>query len=110
MLNIDLDASKWTTVDDVYSDLLPALKAPPWHGRNLDALDETVSEGNPRDDARPEKFTNGVRPPYHIHIRKISLSSEAVREFLPRLEEVFREANDQYGPNARMVLLSCYPH
>ncbi len=50
MYGIGLDAAKWRTTDDFYADLLSELKAPAWHGRNLDALWDTLTERAKFDD------------------------------------------------------------
>ena len=42
MRQIILDALGWKEKDDFYGDLLPSLGAPNWHGRNLDALNDSI--------------------------------------------------------------------
>ena len=55
-ISLTLDGSSWLTKDDVYASLLGALQAPGWHGHNLDALEESLSEGG----------INGINPPLMI--------------------------------------------
>jgi RNAse (barnase) inhibitor barstar len=55
---IRLDASDWRTPDDFYSSLLPELGAPAWHGRNLDALWDSIGEGD----------VNQVQPPFVVEL------------------------------------------
>ena len=55
---IRLDSSGWRTPADFYSALLPQLGAPSWHGRNLDALFDSLSGG-----------INRVEPPIRIELR-----------------------------------------
>lgn len=43
---ITLDAVAWASPDDFYSALLPQLGAPVWHGRNLNALDDSLGGGS----------------------------------------------------------------
>ena len=38
MRTIALDGGRWSSLDDLYDQLLTALGAPDWHGRNADAL------------------------------------------------------------------------
>jgi RNAse (barnase) inhibitor barstar len=55
---IRLDASTWTNVLDFYEAILAAVEAPEWHGRNLNALYDSMIGG----------MINGVEPPYRIEI------------------------------------------
>lgn len=58
MKTVLLDASKWKTPIDFYNALLPTLGAPEWHGRNLNALIESMIWGE----------INAVEPPYAVEI------------------------------------------
>jgi RNAse (barnase) inhibitor barstar len=71
---IDLDASTGRSRDDFYDALLPRLGAPPWHGRNLDALNDSLGGDN----------INAVRAPYVINISHSADASGEVREYLER--------------------------
>ncbi|HTW36102.1 MAG TPA: barstar family protein [Rhizomicrobium sp.] len=42
---VDLDASQWKTPLDFYEALLAALGAPRWHGRNINALIDSMVYG-----------------------------------------------------------------
>lgn len=55
---IELDGAKWQSKDDFYVALLGAVGAPDWHGHNLDAIEETLREGD----------INRVNPPLMITI------------------------------------------
>jgi RNAse (barnase) inhibitor barstar len=55
---IELDATKWKTVDDFYDALLASIGAPEWHGRNLNALLDSMIWGG----------INALKPPYTIKI------------------------------------------
>ena len=55
---IELDARDWRTVLDFYEALLVALGAPRWHGRNVNALIDSMIYGG----------INEVDPPYKILI------------------------------------------
>lgn len=57
MKKIALDATGCQTPDDFYRILLPALKAPDWHGHNLDALWDGITGG-----------LKGIRPPFMIEV------------------------------------------
>jgi len=58
MREISLNAAAWHNQDDFYDALLPALGAPPWHGRNLDALNDTLGGDD----------INAVKMPFRIRI------------------------------------------
>ncbi len=54
---IKLDATQWKSEEDFYNAMCSALEAPSWHGKNADALLDSMSGG-----------VNGVEPPYKIWI------------------------------------------
>jgi RNAse (barnase) inhibitor barstar len=56
MKEIKLDTSTWRARNDFYNALLPALGAPSLHGRNLDALNDSLGDGD----------INQIKPPFHI--------------------------------------------
>lgn len=68
MHTIELDASTWKTADDFYDALLPELGAPPGHGRNVNALNDSVIWGG----------MNAVNPPLTIRIRGLAGAPEEV--------------------------------
>ena len=94
MHQIKLNAAEWRTKDDFYDDLLSAPKAPGWHGRSLDALWDTVTERAKYDDLTD--FINGVQPPFHVDVKNADLASAEVRDFLPRVEQLFALANAEH--------------
>jgi hypothetical protein len=55
---IDLDASNWTSHDDLCRALFAALGAPNWHGDNVNALNDSMIWGG----------INKLEPPYTIRI------------------------------------------
>ena len=46
MKELTLDGAGWTTNDDVYSAFFLAVGAPEWHGRNFDALNDSIANGS----------------------------------------------------------------
>ena len=96
MKEIRLDASSWKTQDDFYDTILPALRAPAWHGRNLDALNDSISSDQ----------INGVRLP----IRFVLVGTEALppnlRSYLKRFASLVSDLPTQRGAD---VLLICEP-
>ncbi len=68
---VQLDASKWKTGLDFYEDLLAALGAPRWHGRNINALIDSMIYGG----------INAIEPPLTIRITGTdNLPEDAKRE------------------------------
>jgi RNAse (barnase) inhibitor barstar len=77
--SIDLDAGAWQRPDDFYEALLPRLGAPDWHGRNLDALNDSIFNGQ----------INRVEPPYHISVCGTDSLSDDMRDFLRKVRQIF---------------------
>lgn len=70
MRTIKLDAYRWRTTDDFYDAILSALEAPHWHGRNVNALTDSMWGGS----------INGVEPPYKVWIVRTRGLPEAVKQ------------------------------
>ncbi|MGA8429398.1 MAG: barstar family protein [Candidatus Sulfotelmatobacter sp.] len=63
-----LDGSKWKSNDDVYDAFFKAVGAPPSHGRNFDALIDSIEKGQ----------INAIEVPYRLVIHSYdSIGSEA---------------------------------
>jgi len=60
MREIVLDASNWRSKDDVYDSFFHAVGAPEWHGRNLDALRDSIAAGQ----------VNRIEVPYRLVVKK----------------------------------------
>jgi RNAse (barnase) inhibitor barstar len=58
MKQIRLDAKEWKTQNDFYDAFFRAVGAPSWHGRNFDALNDSIGAGQ----------INKVEVPYGIVI------------------------------------------
>ena len=99
---IPLDASKWQTADDVYSDLLAALEAPEWHGRNLNALWDSVTEAAAYADL--SDFIIGVRPPFRIEVSNAQAASSEARKLLSQIEKLLADARAEYAIDVSMAV------
>ena len=84
MQRISIDISECETVDDFYGILLTSLDAPDWHGRNLDALWDSITSD-----------INNVMPPYSIEVSVGTDLSQSVAVLLPRVKSLFDEAREQ---------------
>jgi len=62
-------ASGWRTSDDFYDSFFRAVGAPSWHGRNFDALRDSIGAGE----------INQIEVPYRIVIRGLSCASTDAR-------------------------------
>ena len=67
---IELDAGNWRTPSDFYDALLAALGSPKWHGRNVNALADSMVYGG----------INSIAPPYTVQISNADHLPTAVRE------------------------------
>ena len=59
MRELLLDAAKWNTPDDLYDAFFKAVGAPSWHGRNFNALNDSIAHGS----------INEVEVPYRLVIQ-----------------------------------------
>jgi RNAse (barnase) inhibitor barstar len=86
---IELDAENWRTGLDFYSALLAALGAPKNHGRNLNALVDSMVWGG----------MNNIEPPYTIRILRTDRLPKDARDEIEMAKEVIVQARHEY--NAR---------
>jgi RNAse (barnase) inhibitor barstar len=78
MRTITLDGSAWRTGGDFYDAILLALGAPAWHGRNLDALNDTIRGDD----------INELKLPYEIVIQGYALMGSEATGVVDRFREV----------------------
>jgi RNAse (barnase) inhibitor barstar len=83
MKEIRLEASKWKTRDDFYDALLPALGAPAWHGRSLDALNDSIGSDE----------INELRLPFRLLLVGADAIPSELRIYLKKFAEVVAAAN-----------------
>jgi RNAse (barnase) inhibitor barstar len=80
-----LDAADWQTRDDVYNAFFRAVGAPSWHGRNFDALRDSIRGGQ----------INEIEVPYRVVIKNSSLigeeASRMMRDFIDLIRELAAE-------------------
>lgn len=67
--------------DDFYSIFLPQVGAPEWHGRNLDALADSLVTCN----------INSIDPPYTIHSINIGSIPVQMVDFQRKVLVIFNE-------------------
>lgn len=79
MKTITLNGSTWTSPDDFYTAFFEAVGAPEWHGRNLDALTDSMVTGQ----------VNQIDMPYALHI-------SGTRNWTPELDAFIEDVIDIY--------------
>ena len=87
---LPLDGSNWQTEDDFYDAFFAAVEAPPRHGRNLDALSDSISTGN----------INTIGLPYSIRISAISSMSGEARSIVERFRCLIQDLEADGDPVA----------
>ena len=81
---ISIDWGEVSTEIEFFEIFLPQVKAPNWHGRNLNALADSIVTGD----------INGTEPPYTIcNIGTESVSGN-IKSFQVEVFEIFQEARD----------------
>jgi hypothetical protein len=83
---INLDASSWNTGLDFYDAILPALGAPDWHGRNANALVESIVWGE----------INAIEPPYRVRVTNLRERPQRVQEEVGWIEEGVAEGKIEF--------------
>lgn len=80
-MEILVDWKKIEKEEDFYSMFLPQVKAPEWHGRNLDALADSVVTG----------AINSIEPPYTIHSINTGSAPDHLADFQLKVLAIFNE-------------------
>jgi RNAse (barnase) inhibitor barstar len=82
MKTLVLDATRWQTRDDLYDAFFAAVGAPDWHGRNFNALRDSIVTGS----------INKIEVPYTLIVRNVdgigADASQILRDFAGLIEEV----------------------
>ncbi len=76
--HFSLDATDWKNYDDVYDALLKALGSPAGHGRNFNALDDSIAGG----------YVNAVEVPYYLSILNLKSTTAEVQSFVNELVDL----------------------
>jgi RNAse (barnase) inhibitor barstar len=81
MKELVLNGAKWTTQDDFYDAFFRAVGAPEWHGRNLDALYDSIAAGS----------INEVEVPYRLVIANYSEIGDDAKKLTDDFVNLIRE-------------------
>ena len=85
MKELVLDATSWNTSDDVYEAFFKAAGAPAWHGKNLDALNDSIGTGN----------INAIEPPYRLLIENYDLMGPEAKKMTDKFVHLVNELGQQ---------------
>jgi RNAse (barnase) inhibitor barstar len=81
VLEVKLDVADGESGDDVYSAFFKAVGAPEWHGRNFNALNDSIGTGG----------INRVEVPYQIVVKNAHSATPKVIAFLIDFEDLVKE-------------------
>lgn len=81
-MEILIDWKNIHSEDDFYDVFLPQVAAPEWHGRNLDALNDSVVSGG----------VNKIEPPYTIRSLNTGDVAKELVTFQLKVLSIFNEA------------------
>lgn len=85
---LELDATGWKVSDDVYDAFYKAVGAPSWHGRNFDALRDSIGTG----------AINKIEIPYRIIVRNFRTAGQQAADFLNVFASLVAEMNSDGCP------------
>lgn len=78
---IRLDATAWNSTNDFYSAFFDAVGAPPWHGRNLNALNDSIGGS----------AVNKMEVPYRLVVHNLQTADAEVRYLLRDFAELIEK-------------------
>jgi RNAse (barnase) inhibitor barstar len=79
-----MDGQHWTTSNDFYDAFFQAVGAPSWHGRNFNALRESIAEGQ----------VNDINVPYLIRLKNYSLIGPGARGIATDFIELIKQLRE----------------
>jgi len=88
MLELIMDGAIWSSNDDVYDAFFRAVGSPEWHGRNFDALNDSIANGQ----------INKVEVPYRLVILNFDLIGAGAKEMATDLVNLVHEINSRGVP------------
>jgi RNAse (barnase) inhibitor barstar len=80
-----LECAGWKTQNDFYEAFFEAVGAPAWHGRNLDALYDSIGAGD----------INQVEAPYVVKVRGVRIMSPEARAMVERFCELVHHLRNE---------------
>jgi RNAse (barnase) inhibitor barstar len=83
-----MDASEWKSVDDLLLAFFRVVEAPSWHGRNFNALRDSIGGGQ----------INKIEVPYRLIFKNYDKICSAVKEGAEQFIDVIRQLADEGVP------------
>ena len=81
MKELVLNGAEWSTRDDIYDSFFRAVGAPNWHGRNFDALRDSIATGS----------INAVKVPYRLVIQNYEKIAPSAKQMADDFVDLIRE-------------------
>jgi RNAse (barnase) inhibitor barstar len=88
MQEIVMDGGNWGVPDDVYDAFFKAVGAPSWHGRNFNALRDSIAVGR----------INKIEVPYLIRLKNYSSIGSGARGMANDFIELIKELHESGCP------------
>ncbi|MGH9746949.1 MAG: barstar family protein [Candidatus Acidiferrales bacterium] len=88
MREIAMDGGSWEVSSDVYDAFFKAVGAPAWHGRNFNALRDSIAKGR----------INDVEIPYLIRIKNYTSISVDAKHMAADFVDLIRELHESGVP------------
>ena len=95
MQRIEVDGAQWRSEDDLWDAVLGALGAPEWHGRNFDAIFDSV--GEPGFLAPDAARVNRVQAPFEIVVVNAGELEGRLRDRLTGIAETLEAVRKEFG-------------
>jgi len=83
-----MDGAKWAASDDLYNAFFHAVGAPTWHGRNFNAVRDSIAVGR----------INRVEVPYLIRIKNYTSMGSAAKSVTQDFVEMIKKLQDSGCP------------
>jgi RNAse (barnase) inhibitor barstar len=83
-VEIFLDWGKIKSYEEFYEEFLPQVRAPKWHGRNLDALADSIITGG----------INEIEPPFCVINKNVGNMKTNAKHVYDAVSKIFKEANE----------------
>jgi RNAse (barnase) inhibitor barstar len=81
MKELILDGACWRTKDDIYDAFFKAVGAPKWHGRNFNALIDSIEHGD----------INDIEVPYRLLVKNYDLIGAGARQMATDFIDLIHE-------------------
>ncbi len=88
MKELILDGAAWKTSDDIYDAFFKAVGAPAWHGRNFNAVNDSIAGGK----------INKVEVPYRLVIQNYDSIGAEAKKMADAFINLIHEIGEQGCP------------